>query len=402
MKVAGIICEYNPFHNGHMHHIEQTRKNGATHIVAVMSGNFVQRGDVALVNKFERAKTAVKCGADLVIELPVAYSMSNAETFARGAVYLLDALGCVDELSFGSECGDLKKLKEAAEASRVCSEMAELRELLENGTSYPAAIISLVDKYYTWNVAKLFDTANNVLGIEYIKALDYIKSDIKPFTIKRMEVAHDQMGEFGNYASASYIRQQILSGDYSQFRHLIPRFSYEMINSMVKKGGIADINNLERMLIYTVRMSDAETLRGIHDVGQGLENRIINAGSASTIGELIRLIKTKRYPESRIRRILLSMLIGIRNNDLETMPPYGRILAVNERGTDILAEAKGKAGIPFATSLSRLREVNPVCRRYAELEAFSTDIYGLSTMKIQPAATDYRAKIGITNMTEQR
>ncbi|MGN0606633.1 MAG: nucleotidyltransferase family protein [Oscillospiraceae bacterium] len=402
MKVAGIVCEYNPFHNGHMHHIEQTRKNGATHIVAVMSGNFVQRGDVALVNKFERAKTAVKCGADLVIELPVAYSMSNAETFARGAVYLLDALGCVDELSFGSECGDLKKLKEAAEASRICSEMAELRELLENGTSYPAAIISLVDKYYTWNVAKLFNSANNVLGIEYIKALDYLKSDIKPFTVKRMEVDHDQMGEFGNYASASYIRQQILSGDYSQFRHLIPRFSYEMINSMVKSGGIADVNNLERMLIYTVRMSDAETLRGIHDVGQGLENRIINAGSASTVSELIKMIKTKRYPESRIRRILLSMLIGIRNSDLETMPPYGRILAVNERGTDILGEAKGKARIPFATSLSRLREVNPVCKRYAELEAFSTDIYGLSTMKIQPAATDYRAKIGITNMTEQR
>lgn len=402
MKVSGIVCEYNPIHNGHMYHIQKTRANGATHIVAVMSGNFVQRGDVALINKFERAKTAVKCGADLVIELPVAYAMSNAETFAKGAVYLLNSLGCVDEISFGSECGSLEKLKGAAQASRECSQMPELRELLENGMPYPVAIVSLIEKHFTWTVSDLFKGANNVLAIEYIKALDFFNSKMKPFTVPRMSVGHDQMGEFGHYASASYIRKQILENSHSEFTNMLPAFSRVMIDSALRSGNIADINNLERVLIYTMRMTDKETLVNVPDVGQGLENRIIAASTASSLNLMMNLIKTKRYPMSRIRRILLSALIGIRKSDLDTLPPYGRILAINDRGTDILAETKGKSTIPLATSLSKLGEINDICKRYSELEAFSTDIYGLATTKIQPTETDYRAKIGITNMTEQR
>lgn len=402
MKVAGIVCEYNPFHNGHRYHIEQTIKHGATHIVAVMSGNFVQRGDVAVANKFERAKTAVKCGADLVIELPVAYAMSNAETFARGAVYLLESLGCVDMISFGSECGDILKLEAAADAAIYCSQLPELREQLEKGISYPSAMTSLISQNYGWNVAKLFDGPNNVLAIEYIKALKYFGSDITPFTISRMLVEHDSGEIFGNYASASYIREQILNGDYRHLKGIIPAPSFDMIERLMNSGSIADVRNLERMLMYTARMADADTLREIHDVGQGLENRIITASASCSMQELLNMIKTKRYPESRIRRILISLLLGIKNSDLEYFPPYGRILAINERGTDILAEAKETASIPFATSLSRLRDSNPMCERYAELESFSTDIYGLATENIQPSRMDYKAKIGITNMTEQR
>ena len=144
MKISGIICEYNPFHNGHLYHIEQTRKHGATHIVAIMSGNFVQRGDVALINKFERAKTAVRCGADLVIELPVAYCLSPAEVYARGAMYVLKGLGCVNELSFGSECGDLGLLSQAVKAAYLCAKKPELEELMRRGTSYPKALQILI------------------------------------------------------------------------------------------------------------------------------------------------------------------------------------------------------------------------------------------------------------------
>ncbi len=401
MKISGIICEYNPIHNGHLYHIQKTRQNGATHIVAVMSGNFVQRGDVALINKFERAKTAVKCGADLVIELPVAYAMSNAETFARGAVYLLDSLGCVNEISFGSECGSLEKLQAAAQASRICSQNPELKELLENGMPYPAAIISLVEKYYK-RVADIFKGANNVLAVEYLKAIENLNSSIKPFTVKRMSVGHDQMGEFGNFASASYIRNLVLEQNFTSFENMLPPYSRAMISNSLKTGNIADINNLERIIIYAMRMIDRDTLADVPDVGQGLEYRIIKASTENSLENMMKYIKTKRYPMSRIRRILLSALIGIRKSDLDILPPYGRILAVNDRGTDILAEAKGKAAIPFATSLSKLGELDENCKRYSELEAFATDIYSLATTEIQPTETDYRAKIGITNMTEQR
>ena len=401
MKISGIICEYNPIHNGHLYHIQKTRQNGATHIVAVMSGNFVQRGDVALINKFERAKTAVKCGADLVIELPVAYAMSNAETFARGAVYLLDSLGCVNEISFGSECGSLEKLQAAAQASRICSQNPELKELLENGMPYPAAIISLVEKYYK-RVADIFKGANNVLAVEYLKAIENLNSSIKPFTVKRMSVGHDQMGEFGNFASASYIRNLVLEQNFTSFENMLPPYSRAMISNALKTGNIADINNLERVIIYAMRMIDRDTLADVPDVGQGLEYRIIKASTENSLENMMKYIKTKRYPMSRIRRILLSALIGIRKSDLDILPPYGRILAVNDRGTDILAEAKGKAAIPFATSLSKLGELDENCKRYSELEAFATDIYSLATTEIQPTETDYRAKIGITNMTEQR
>ena len=401
MKISGIICEYNPIHNGHLYHIQKTRQNGATHIVAVMSGNFVQRGDVALINKFERAKTAVKCGADLVIELPVAYAMSNAETFARGAVYLLDSLGCVNEISFGSECGSLEKLQAAAQASRICSQNPDLKELLENGMPYPAAIISLVEKYYK-RVADIFKGANNVLAVEYLKAIENLNSSIKPFTVKRMSVGHDQMGEFGNFASASYIRNLVLEQNFTSFENMLPPYSRAMISNALKTGNIADINNLERIIIYAMRMIDRDTLADVPDVGQGLEYRIIKASTENSLENMMKYIKTKRYPMSRIRRILLSALIGIRKSDLDILPPYGRILAVNDRGTDILAEAKGKAAIPFATSLSKLGELDENCKRYSELEAFATDIYSLATTEIQPTETDYRAKIGITNMTEQR
>ncbi|HCR73576.1 MAG TPA: hypothetical protein DIW26_04070 [Ruminococcus sp.] len=151
-----------------------------------------------------------------------------------------------------------------------------------------------------------------------------------------------------------------------------------------------------------MRMIDRDTLADVPDVGQGLEYRIIKASTENSLENMMKYIKTKRYPMSRIRRILLSALIGIRKSDLDILPPYGRILAVNDRGTDILAEAKGKAAIPFATSLSKLGELDENCKRYSELEAFATDIYSLATTEIQPTETDYRAKIGITNMTEQR
>ena len=393
MKISGIICEYNPFHNGHMYHIQKTRENGATHIVAVMSGNFVQRGDVAIIDKFERAKAAVRCGADLVIELPVAYALSGAEGFARGAMYILNSMGCIDEVSFGSESGDMNKILSAVQASLAFENTTELRTLMESGVTYPAAIQQLATQKYGRQVGDIFEGANNLLAIEYIKATSYLNSKITPFTIARKNAGHDQPDIICNFASASFIRQNVKENAYSD---LMPEPMYEALSLAVKEGRTANVANLEKAILYKMRMMSPIELRNVPDVAQGLEHRIYEARTASTVAEMMNTIKTKRYTMSRIRRILMNCLLGITKDDTTTPPLYGRILAINERGTDILNIAKGKSRIPLATSLAKLSEINAVTRRCAELEALSTDIYGVAMDKVQPVELDYRTKVGIT------
>lgn len=393
MKISGIICEYNPFHNGHMYHIQKTRENGATHIVAVMSGNFVQRGDVAIIDKFERAKAAVRCGADLVIELPVAYALSGAEGFARGAMYILNSMGCIDEVSFGSESGDMNKILSAVQASLAFENTTELRTLMESGMTYPAAIQQLASQKYGRQVGDIFEGANNLLAIEYIKATSYLNSKITPFTIARKNAGHDQPDIVCNFASASFIRQNVKENAYSD---LMPAPMYEALSLAVKEGRTANIANLEKAILYKMRMMSPIELRNVPDVAQGLEHRIYEARTAASVNEMMNAIKTKRYTMSRIRRILMNCLLGITKDDTTTPPLYGRILAINERGTDILNIAKGKSRIPLATSLAKLSEINAVTRRCAELEALSTDIYGVAMEKVQPVELDYRTKVGIT------
>ena len=246
MKVSGIICEYNPFHNGHYYHIKKTRENGATHIVAVMSGNFVQRGDVAVIDKFERAKAAVRCGVDLVIELPVAYSLSGAEGFARGAMYILNSMGCVDELSFGSESGDINKILSAVQASLACSQSQELKTLLDSGVSYPSAMHALAERKYGKQVGDVFQWPNNLLAIEYIKAISYLNSKITPFTITRKNAGHDQPGVICNFASASFIRENIKENAYED---LVPKVMYEILSDAVREGRYASFANLEKAIM---------------------------------------------------------------------------------------------------------------------------------------------------------
>ncbi|MBQ3855234.1 MAG: nucleotidyltransferase family protein, partial [Ruminococcus sp.] len=213
MKVSGIICEYNPFHNGHLYHIEQTRKNGATHIVCVMSGNFVQRGDTAIMDKLERARLAVKCGADLVVELPVAFSLAPAESFATGAVWLLKSLGVVDELSFGSETGDVLALQKALSATEEASKymVDEIVSIMDRGYTYPRALASVVDSIDE-NAGKILASPNNLLAVEYLKALKKFGSPMTPFTIKRSGADHDSPEASGGFMSASSVRERILEG----------------------------------------------------------------------------------------------------------------------------------------------------------------------------------------------
>ena len=394
MKISGIICEYNPFHNGHLYHIEQTRKHGATHIVAIMSGNFVQRGDVAVINKFERAKAAVQCGADLVIELPVAYCLSAAEVYAKGAMYILKGLGCVDELSFGSECGDINLLTEAVKATYACARRPELDELMKRGNSYPKALQILIRQGYGDEIGMLFSSPNNVLAIEYLKAMITVKLKIEPFTVKRQE-AHDAPVPVGNIASASLIRQMMDSRT-ADFDELVPEVSADALSACAATGMTARFENLERVLLYRLRTATAEELIHLPEVGQGLENKILSARNETSLESMLLAMKSKRYPMARLRRILLDMLIGIKPEDTDNPPPYGRILALNDRGRDILTAAKNAGTtLPYSTSLAKLAELDASCKACAELEARSTAVYGLALRSISPADADYKQMIGM-------
>lgn len=397
MKITGIVCEYNPFHNGHLYHLKKTRENGATHIVAVMSGNYVQRGDTAVMDKFERAKLAVKGGADLVIEIPTVYALSSAEFYAKGAIYILDSLGCVDEISFGSEAGSVSELEKAAEIADECSGAPELEEYLKSGMSYPNAINTMIYSSYgkklSNRISDILASPNNVLAVEYLKALRRLNSSITPFTIQRKSAAHDSMTVLDGISSASYIRKCM--NEKSDFSGLVPAYVSQAYINAYSAGKTADISNLERIIIYKLRTSSPEELREIPDVGQGLEYRILAAADKNNLDEIFMSIKTKRYTMARIKRILLNMLIGVKKSDLETLPPYGRILAITERGRDILSKAKNTGKIPFATSLSKLAQTSADAERFAKLEGTASDIYALAQTKIGKAQSDYKARIGI-------
>ena len=397
MKTSGIICEYNPFHNGHLHHIRETRKNGATHIIAVMSGNFVQRGDVACMDKLERARLAVRSGADLVIELPVQYCLSSAEKFAEGAVYLLDSLGAVDEISFGSECGSVEKLHKAMETIGLTASLHEneIRQIMEKGYTYPRALSSVINGKSP-EIAEIITSPNNMLAIEYLRAIKKFSSNLKPFTIPRAYASHDGASPENGFASASYIREQLIAcKDALGIREYTTPLWSDAISNAIQNGTIASMQRLERVLLYKLRSTSAEEIAGISDVGQGLENRIFGARMAGSLEELLFTVKTKRYTMSRIRRIMLCLLLGITKEDMNQLPAYGRILAFNERGKEILAKAKNSTKISFSTSIAKLSQLNEKAERFAELEIRASDVYGLAMETVTSAQKDYRAKIMI-------
>ncbi|MCM1133171.1 MAG: nucleotidyltransferase family protein [Ruminococcus flavefaciens] len=380
MKISGIVCEYNPFHNGHAYHIRQTRRNGASHIVCVMSGNFVQRGDVAVLDKFTRAELAVECGADLVIELPVAYCLAPAEIFARGAVYLLDGLGCVDEISFGSECGDVAVLENAMNIADDISHTDSVAELIRSGYTCPRAVSEILRQTDSAS-AEIIAEPNNILAVEYLRALNYLKSAIKPFTVKRSGAGHDSTEISRGFASASYIRAHIESAG-----KFVPEIWAEALH-----GDTALLSRLERIILYKIRTATEEEICDIPD-SSALIGRIYG-NNAQSLDGLFESIKSKNCTMAKVKRVILSLLIGITETHIQCLPPYARVLAFNENGREVLALAKKTKKIPVGTSLAKLGRLDLDAHCFAELEARATDIYNLARNSIYTAGQDYRAKI---------
>ncbi|MDO4459898.1 MAG: nucleotidyltransferase [Clostridia bacterium] len=388
-SVSGIICEFNPFHNGHKYLIEKVKEETDGFVVCVMSGNYVQRGEAAIIDKYTRTETALVCGADLVIEMPVQYTASTAEKFAECGVYLLDKLGCVDNIYFGSECGDVRKLRELSSyllSEKFSETLTETKSVNESfASSREKAVLKDFGKEY----ADIIGCPNNILGIEYIKAVLNLKSDIEPKTIQRTGAEHDAEGD-GEISSASHIRKLIRSGD--NFRELMPEHSYELVKSRIAENKApADMNYIERTALYRLRTMSADELKEYPDVSEGLENKIKEAAcKAKNLDELYSLIKTKRYSHARIRRIVLSVLLDIKKTDM-ILPPYIRVLGMNSNGLEMLRLKQNK--IPFVTAYKDAAKLGDNAIAQFELEARVDDIYSLCLPEISAGKAYYTTSI---------
>ncbi len=393
MRVAGIIAEYNPFHNGHALHIEKTREAGggceATHVVAVMSGSFVQRGEPAILSKFDRAKAALAGGVDLVIELPTPWCLSSAEGFAFGAVSLLNALGCVDVLSFGSEIGKIEPLNKAVTIMQTPRFHSLLKYHLGLGISFAEAQQKALAEIAGATAAAVLDTPNNILGIEYIKALQACHSPIKPFTVARQGSGHDSMTPIGNIASASYLRTLLSSDRLLNALPYMPAGCAAIVSEAADAGHMpASSSVLDRAVLSMLRRLSLEDLKALPILSEGLENRVYSAiRKSKTLSELENSIKTKRYPLTRIRRLLWSAFLGINSEYASEPPPYLRVLAANERGKEILSSSKST--VPLLYRASQVAKLDEACQRLWNLETRATDLHALACPVPPPCDTDY-------------
>lgn len=348
---TGIICEFNPFHSGHKYLIDTVKENSDA-VICIMSGNFVQRGEFAVYDKFKRTETAIKNGADLVIELPCIYSLMSAEGFAKNAVKILESTNIIDEIAFGAECDSIDALKEIAEKITECD--AEIKEELKKGISYPSARKNAVK-------SDLLDTPNNILAIEYLR-----HTGLPCRAIKRIGKGHDTDDE---KFSASAIRKKLSNED------------------------ICTIKNCEKAVLAKLRSMKKEDFLNIEDVSEGLENRIYRAVKISTnLEALYDNIKTKRYTHSRIRRIILKSYLGI-TKDYSYTPPYIRILGFNGKGKELLSQMKKNVSLPIVSRLSDIKNLDENAKKLFELECRCTDLYNLGYREPLPCETEKTSQI---------
>ena len=390
MKIGGIIAEYNPFHNGHLYQIEKTKEIGEiTHVVAAMSSNFVQRGETSPISKWARAEMAVRCGVDLVIEMPSLWSSAYAQRFAMGGVSLLDSLGCVDVLSFGSELGDIDELIACKDAINSDAVETRLKENLEMGLNYASARSEALGTVCGNRFFDVLEGANNTLAIEYLTALDKLNSYIIPMTVRRIGAAHDSVIRSENIASASEIRRMMLSGD-KDWEMFVPQPVVDIYNRECEnKLAPCPISKLEFSIICCMRQLSAEDIALAPDISEGIEYRIHEAAlKASSLEELYQLAKTKRYSHARIRRIILHSFLGFTEADYQGNPPYIHVLAMNDKGKEILKEAKDKAKCPIITKASDFNELGEYGQHVFSLEDMCTDVYSLASPVILPCGRE--------------
>ena len=405
-KVLGIIAEYNPFHNGHLYHLEESKKiTGSKYVVAVISGNFTQRGDASIVDKWTKTKMALDNGCDLVIELPLIYSISSAENFAAGGVKILNSLKVVDYISFGAETSDVNILDKIANI--LYEEPKEYKSLLASqlnkGISFPKARQNALMMYLNdiRDYAEALSAPNNILGIEYIKSLKKLKSKIVPVPIERYETGYNDLSYTSDIASASAIRNIIKNGGFQPLKSLIPKTSFQLLTNQIKLGqNINDLSVFEKQIIYNLRVMSINEIANLPDVSEGLEYALKKAASVSnTLDDLIENIKSKRYTLTRIRRILLYSLLKLTKKDMEIskkVNPYIRVLGFNSKGKYLLSEAiKQNPRLEFITSVKKFLDssFNKNLINMLEKDILATNIYTIGYKNNSVSNLDYTNKI---------
>ena len=387
MKISAVIAEYNPFHLGHALHLKKTREQGCDKIIVLLSGSFTQRGEPAIFDKFTRAACALRSGADLVLELPTFFALSPAQGFAEGAIRILDALGCVETLSFGSEVEDLEALGRVA--SLLAQEAPEYRAFLQKGLaagkSFPLAREEAFCLVYGAEAAAPLRSPNAILGLEYLQALARQKSRIAPCIVRREGGSYANPSLSGALSSALAIRRDMREGG-TLWQNSVPGQLLPCYQKPIPEAAVFP------HLLYLLRSKTPEELAEIHGVTEGLEYKFRQAGQqARNYQELLCLIKSKRYSMARIKRALCCLLLGVTRQkaaELAAAPLYARVLGVREDSRVLLSLLSGCARIPILSS-PKGQEGNPMLA----LDLRASDFYGILQNPPHPAGRDYRQGI---------
>lgn len=350
--VLGIICEFNPFHDGHKYLIDSVKKSENDIVICAMSSNFVQRGDFAVYDKYTRAKTALENGADIVIEIPTVFSVQSAQGFAKAGVKILESTGICEAIAFGAECDDVDELK--AIANKIIEFDEQIKEELKKGISYPKARQNIIG-------SPVLEEPNNILAIEYLT-----HTKLKPIAIKRIGYGHDSDDE---------------------------KYSASQIRKGLDLKEISSMKNCESAILYKLRTMNADDFKNTEDVSEGLENRIESAvKSSSSLDEIYNKIKTKRYTMARIRRIILRSFLSITKED-KSEPLYLHILGFSEKGKLILAKMKKNAVLPIISKYSDIYKLDKPAKNMYEQECKFTDLHSLGFSPARPCGEEQKSKI---------
>lgn len=384
--VAGIVAEYNPFHLGHIHMITKLRDMGAESVVCVLGGPFMQRGEAAFLPTAVRAKAALLAGVDLVLRLPLSWATASAERFAQGGINMLAALGCVQKIAFGAECANLKQLESVANAL-ICDDFTGiLREELKKSVSFAGARAAACEKICA-GASEIISTPNNILAVEYIKAIKCIKPNahrqvLQPLAIQRKGAKHDGRPLDG-VASASWLRREASIHGIATITPYVPKQCMPVYENAYKEGAVVDPLRFETAILARLRGGTAEYFSQFAGTGEGLEKRLEDAAkAATTLDEIYTLAKSKRFAHSRVRRFTLACALQIKPCK-DALPPFAQVLAANSRGLELLGKTKKAASIPISTSLAKLAKTGEFACVCVQTEAVAEDFYAFCLAKPQ-------------------
>lgn len=407
MQAVGIIIEHNPFHNGHQWHLEKAKEmSGCPFVIGVMSGNFMQRGEPAIFDKWARAEMAVRGGVDLLIELPTVFAVRSAQYFATGGVRLLNSLGVVSHLCFGAEHADLDILKKIATAAEDTAINSLLHTYLKSGNTYAAALGQALEKLYHIS-PDIIKSPNNILGIEYLRALERFAPNLIPLPVTRQQSQYNNTILTAPFASATAIRQTLLNtmSVSEELTCTIPSTTTNVIRNLLKdQRGPVTFSDFSNIVLAQLRRTNLERLEELPNVSEGLHYKIRECAlQAGNLEQLLSLLKSKRYPYTRLQRIIIHALLGTTQKQLinfdEEGPLYARVLAFNQQGRRLLKQINQQSNIPIITKtthfLTSKERDNPnltPLQNMLSIDTTASDIYvlGMPSSQWNIGAWDFR------------